>query len=209
MAEPDKAIKAMTAARSNMTKAWAAAKYIIANSPPPVATDSRVKVGARTSGGAIAGATPYADQFATTGAVLALQHTVASTAIAMMDNAGAPLLSSLNTTMFAALNARDAAVAYLHSIEPPPPVGDAQASKAKPSKAKAKARTSGAPVAAGWSSTMQNVGFDVNDELLQVDGVRALVNLSPSRKRLLDLAEIQDTRTSRTINRYWPPVVGG
>jgi hypothetical protein len=191
MGDPTKAIAALTAARSNMTKAWAAAKFVIDNAPPPVASAGSLN----RSSGAPVGLSPYADQYGTAAAVLFLQHTVATTAIGMMDNATAPLLAALNTTMFAALNARDTAVAYLHSIEPPP----------APAGISIPAHASGAPIVAGWGSTMQTTLFDVDDELLQVDGMRALINLSPSRKHLMDLVELQDTKTSRTINRYWPP----
>jgi hypothetical protein len=59
---------------------------------------------------------------------------------------------------------------------------------------------------ARWSAAMSNVLVDLDDELLQVDGVRALVNLSPGRKRLLDLIEAQATKLARTINSYWPPL---
>jgi hypothetical protein len=191
LGDQTKAIAALTSVRSNLTKAWAAAKFVIDNAPPPVAGDASV---ARASGAPV-GLSPYADQYGTAAAVLFLQHTVATTAIGMMDNATAPLLAALNTTMFAALNARDAAIAYLHSIEPP----------AAPAGIRVPAHAAGTPVVAGWASTMQTTLFDVDDELLQVDGMRALINLSPSRKHLMDLVELQDTKTTRTINRYWPP----
>jgi hypothetical protein len=199
MGDPTKAIQALTALRPNLTKAWTGAKYVVDTAPPPVVGAlhiASVKKPARKSGGAIAGASPYADQFVTAQAVMTLQHTVATTAIAMMDISTPALLASLNTTMFAALNARDAAIAYLHSIEPPP----------APAGIRVPASASGtAPVAGGWATTMQTILFDVDDELNMVDGVRALVNLSPSRKHLLDLVELQDTKTTRTINKFWPP----
>jgi hypothetical protein len=203
MGDQAKAIQALTAVRSNMTKAWAAAKFVIANAPPPVvgglhiAAATRPKGRARLSGQPVGGS-PYADQYATAIAVMSLQHTIAITAIGMMDTATAPLLAALNTSMFAALNARDAAIAYIHSIDPP----------AAPAGVRVPAHKSDA-VVSGWALFMPNVPFDVDDELSQVDGVRALFNLSPSRKRLLDLAELQNTKTSRTINKYWPPLPAG
>lgn len=186
------ATKALTGVRSNMRKAWTGAKYVIDNAPPPVAGDGR----ARASGAPVGGS-PYADQYVTAGGVMSLQHAVAVTAMGMMDNAGPDLLAAVNSTMFAALNARDAAIEYIHKLPAaPPPAGDGRA------------RKSGAPVAAGWGTTMQGVVPDVDDEFQMADGIRATVNLSPSRKRLLDLLELQDTKTQRTINNYWPPVVG-
>jgi hypothetical protein len=198
MGDPTKAIAALTAVRSNLAKAWAAAKFVVDTAPPPAAPAAlhvaSIHKPARKSGAPVGGS-PYADQYATAQAVLNLQHTVASTAIGMMDIATAPLLAALNTTMFAALNARDTAVAYLHSIEPP----------AAPAGVRVPASKAGAPIVAGWATTMQAILFDVDDELNQVDGMRALVNLSPSRKHLLDLAELQDSKTSRNINKFWPP----
>jgi hypothetical protein len=137
--------------------------------------------------------------YATTAAVLALQHTVATTAIGMIDLASEPLLTAVNKTLFGALNDRDAAIAYVHSLPvPPPPVDDLRA------------RTSGAEIGvAGWDTTMQNILFDIDDELFQVEGVRALVKLSPGRSRMLDLVELQNTKAARNINRFWPPLPVG
>jgi hypothetical protein len=46
----------------------------------------------------------------------------------------------------------------------------------------------------------------VDDELSTVDSLRARLKLSPGRKRMLDDTELQDTKTERTINKYWPPL---
>jgi hypothetical protein len=197
------AVKALAAARSNLAKTWSGAKFYIKNAPPPVAGEAglkvplKVKAGAHASGGAIAGASPYADMYATTAAVLTLDHTVATTALGLLDTASATVLPALNSTVFAALNSRDAAVAYVHSL-PVPPAGEAGI--------KVPAHASGTPVVAGWSTTMQPVLFDTDDELMQIDGLRASAAISASRTRLLDLAEAQVTKTARNINRFWPPL---
>lgn len=184
------AIKDLTAARSNMRKAWTGAKYVIDNAPPPVAGDGR----ARASGAPVGGGSNYADQFATAMGVLSLQHNVAVTAMGMVDNASAELLAGVSKTVFAALNARDASVEYIHSIDKPPPAGDGRARKSD--------------AVVGWSTFMPNAVPDVDDELQMADAVRATVKLSPGRKRLFDLLELQDTKTEKTINKYWPPPVG-
>jgi hypothetical protein len=211
-----KAVAALAATRSHMRKAWIGAKYVIDNAPPPVAGDggfrvtrakvtvkpkavAKAKAKAHASGGAIPGASPFADQYTTAVGVLTLQHEVATTAIGMLDNASGPLLDSVSKSLFAALNARDQAIAYIHSIEPPPVASDGGVS----------AHSSGAPVAGGWATVMPSVAPFIDDELQQVDGVRASLNLSPGRKRILDDVELQDTKTQRTITQYWPPVVGG
>jgi hypothetical protein len=217
------AVLALTGARSNMTKAWTGAKYVIQTAPPPppgdkptvvrkakakkavvrrarpIARRARVQhvriVRARVSGGAVPGASPYADQYTTTAAVLSLQHAVATTAMGMIDNASEPLLTAVSKNLFAALNARDAAVAYIHSLPVPPPAD-------RPTRA----RASGGAVVGSWATTMQAVVPDIDDEMQQIDGIQATIKLSPGRARILGLAELQDLKTERTINTYWPPI---
>jgi hypothetical protein len=130
--------------------------------------------------------------------VLTLQHTVAVTSMGMLDTAAEPLLTAVSKTVFAALNARDASIAYIHSKDPPPPPAGVR-----------RAHSSGAPIAAGWSTQMQAVLPDIDDELLQADGMRDSPTLSAGRKRVLDAVELQDTKAQRKINAYWPPPVGG
>jgi hypothetical protein len=203
MGDDANAVKALAAARSNLTKTWTGAKFYIQNAPPPVAAEAGIKVtgkakaGAHASGGAIAGASPYADMYATTAAVLALDHTVTTTALGLLDTASATVLPALNSTVFAALNSRDAAVAYIHSLPVPP---------AAAAGSQGTAHASGTPIVAGWSTTMQPILFDTEDELMQVDGLRAGASVSATRTRLLDLVEAQVSRTERNINRYWPPL---
>ena len=189
------AVKALTAARSELAKAWAGAKYVIDHAPPPVAGDDAV---ARSSGAAPAGSSPYADQYVTTGGVLSLQHTVAVTAMGMLANASEPLLTTVSKSLFAALNARDVAIAYMKKKDPPPVAGDGRVH----------AGASGAPIAAGWSTIGQAVLPDLDDEQQMVDGIRATVKLSPGRTRVLNAVELQDSKSGKTINQYWPPVVG-
>ena len=70
-----KAVSTLSTARLQVKLAWRAAKYVIQHAPPPVVGDD---LRARASGGAPAAGT-LADQFATAGAVLDLQHDVAQT----------------------------------------------------------------------------------------------------------------------------------
>jgi hypothetical protein len=195
-----------------MRKAWLAAKYLVDNAPPPVAGDSAVrpakakktkptakhkpKSQAHKSGGAVAGASPFADSFTTAAGVLNLQHDVAAGMLGLLENADATLLPLVSSTLFAALNDRDTAIAYIHSIAPPPVAGDGSV----------KGRSSGGAIAATWDSVMPGVVSYVDDELTAIDSLRARVKLSPGRGHVLDAAEVQDTKTERTINQYWPPV---
>jgi hypothetical protein len=156
-----------------------------------------MKVGAHASGGALVGASPYADIYVTTGAVLTFEHVVATTALSLLDTASATVLSALNSTVFAALNARDSAIAFIHSLPAPPPPA---ALKVAP------AHASGAAIVAGWDTTMQAIIPDTDDELMMTDSLRAGGSVSATRTRLLDLVEAQVTKSARNVNRYWPPV---
>jgi hypothetical protein len=221
--EMDKAVLALTATRSHLRKAWLGAKYVIDNAPPPVAGDASVptvtnvpaqrvakaKAGvkpksvakqrakARISGGAVPGASPFADQFTTALGVLALQYDVATMAMGMLDTASGTLLNSVSTTLFAALTARDTAIAYIHSVDVP-----VAASGGIP------AHSSGGAIVGSWASVMPGVTPYIDDELHQLAGIRATVKLSSGRKTILNAVEVQDVATENTINRYWPPVVG-
>jgi hypothetical protein len=217
LGQPDKAVTALTTARSNMTKAWTATQYLIANAPPPAEPASvrpakavsKTKAPAKAKRRSIpvvkahasddAAVAVYADIYTTAAAVLSLQHAVATTAMGMMDNAAEPLLTAVSKNLFAALNARDGAIAYIHSIAPPPVAADGSVH----------AHTSGAPIAGTWDTIMPSVVPDVDDELQQIAGIRATIKLSPGRARLLNDAELQDRRTESTLNTYWPPVPAG
>jgi hypothetical protein len=216
LGQADKAVTALTAARSNMTKAWTAAQYLIANAPPPAepasvrkATVRKTKAPATAKRQSIpvvkahssdaAAVAVYADQYTTAAAVISLQHAVATTAMGMMDNAAEPLLTAVSKNLFAALNARDGAIAYIHSIAPPPVAADGSVH----------AHASGAPIGGSWDTIMPNVVPDVDDELQQIAGIRATIKLSPGRVRLLNDAELQDRRAETTLNTYWPPVPAG
>jgi hypothetical protein len=192
--DTDKAVAALYTARLQVKLAWRAAKYVIQNAPPPVVGDD---LRARVSGGAPAAGT-LADQYATTGAVLDLQHDVAQTGIGMIDTAKGTLRDSLSRTIFTALDQRDAAIAYIHSIDVPPPVGD-----------DLRARVSGGAVAGTWSTIMPPVGDAIGDEIDQIDGAQALsTTLGAGVKGVLRDAELQAVKSQRSITTFWPPVVG-
>jgi hypothetical protein len=188
--QADKAVAALANARLHVRKAWTGAKYLIDHAPAaPPAGDGRV---GRVSGGAVGGS-PYASIYDTALAVLSLQHDAASTSFGLIDSAKGTLLSSLSTTVFAALNGRDAAIAYIHSIAPPPAAGDGRVG-----------RSSGAPVAAGWGSVMPQAAPQLDDEIQQLDGTLA-GTLSSGASRVLKAAELQDVKTQKTLNQFWPP----
>jgi hypothetical protein len=116
----------------------------------------------------------------------------------MIDTAKGALRDSLSRTIFTALDQRDAAIAYIHSIDVPPPVGDDK-----------RARVSGGAVAGTWSTVMPPVGDAIGDEIDQIDGAQALSStLGPGVKGVLRDAELQNVKSQQAITTFWPPVVG-
>jgi hypothetical protein len=213
------AVASLTAARSHMHKAWIGAKYVIDNAPPPVtaagalsrttvvpkampkavakanAKAKKAKAPAHPSGGAVGGVSPYADEFTTAAAVMTLQDQVAETALGMIGTADATVLPAVSSTLFAALNDRDTAIAYIHSLPAPPAAA-----------AGVHAKVSGGAIVGGWATTMPNVTFQVDDELTLIDNLNSSLKLSPGRTKVLNAAEVQNIKSERNLNLFWPPV---
>jgi hypothetical protein len=186
-AQADKAVGQLLVARTQLRKAWEGAKYVVENAPP-VAAEGAV---GHTSGAPV-GASPYADQYTTAYGVISLQHDVASAAFSLADGATGPLLASLSTTVFSALNSRDAAITYIHSKDTAP-AGAARKSDA---------------VLSPWASAMAPATSLLDDELMQIDGTLQS-NKSSGLRKVLNAAEAQDIKTQRTLNKYWPPAPAG
>lgn len=185
-AQADKAVAQLTIARAQMRKAWAGAKYVIDTAPPAAAADNGT-VG-RASGGAVV--SPYADQYTTAGGVLSLQNEVATTAMGLLDSASGTLQSGLSSTIFAALNSRDTAVAYIHTKD----VAAAPAGLA---------HASGGAVT-GFATTMQAVAPQLDDEMQQAHGM-IKAGVSTGVGKVLKAAVAQDLKSKKTVNKYWPP----
>jgi hypothetical protein len=184
------AVPVLKAVQSNMTAAWAAAKYVIQTAPPPVATDDAV---GHASGGAVAGASPYAAPEQTGLAVLNLQHDVIGSSLGLLDAAPAALQTQIKTTVNATLKARKNAVAYIHTIAPPPVAAD-----------DAFAHASGGAVLSDWATLMPTYLPFLDDEIQQVKGTRAInPKLTPT---FLKNVRVTARATENTINKYWPPV---
>jgi hypothetical protein len=211
---PDKAIVALTAARNNLTKAWKGAKYVIETTPPPPATDAafhksaflksgRLRIykgrrGKRVHGADVVppvGALP-ATIYDTGFAVLSLQHYAAATAVGLIDDTSGTTLTAVRSTLARSLNDRDAAIAYIHSIDIPVPAD-----------AKLGAHSAGtAPGAGDWASTMPNATIQLDDEIQQVEGTMAGAGLTAAESSILAGADYRDIKTERTLNLYWPPL---
>jgi hypothetical protein len=190
--QPDKAAIALRNARTATTKAWAGAKYYIEHPPPaPPATGDSVAIISGAEGGGSAYAGPEDTAFA----VLSLQHQVATTALGMIDTATGALLSSVSTTIFSALNARDTAIAYIHAIPAPPPATDDSLAEA-----------AGGAVASTWATVMPNLVPQLDDELQMIG---AMSTLAAGKKSVLNAAELQTTKTEKNVNTWWPPLPVG
>jgi hypothetical protein len=200
------AVKALTGVQSNLKNVLAGDEFLIKNAPPPVAAagvkvkpKAKAKANAKThaSGGAVGGVSPYADQFATTSAVLTLQHTIATTALGLTDTASPTVLPVLQATVTAALKSRDDLIAFVHAQPAPPAAAEAGI--------KVPAHASGGAVVATWDTTMQAVLFDTDDELMQINGLRASASGTSTPTAFLDQVQVQVTNTASTINKFWPP----
>ena len=215
---PEKAITEETAARNNLSKAWAGAKYVIQTTPAPPAEEASVfhhgafmksgrlriykkKPHAKSvrrvhksksvhkAGGAVGPtlATPYDTAFA----VLSLQHYAATTTVGLIDDSTGTSLLAVRSTLARSLNDRDAAIAYIHSIAPPPPAEGEEGEEGEET--------------ASWSTTMPNAIPQLNDEVQQVEGTLAEPNLTGMQTSILQGANYRDLKTDRTLNLYWPP----
>jgi hypothetical protein len=189
-AQVPQAVAQLAIARAQLRKAWIGAKYVIDTAPPPPAGDGAL---GRISGNG-GGGSPYADQYTTALGVFGLFHDVAVTSAGLTDTGGSALLSALSSSIFAALNQRDAAIAYIHSIDKPPPAGDA--------------RLAGGAIVGSWGTVMPQVIPQLDDEMQQIDGTLK-GTVSSGVGRVLRAAELQDVKSERTVNQYWPPVPAG
>jgi hypothetical protein len=194
-AQQDKAVAQLTVVRTQLKKAWAGEKYLIDHAPPPAPAGDGLIVDA--SGGAVAGASPFASAEDSGAELFKVYREVATTSVALMETAKATLQTALNTTIFATLNGRDAAITYIHAHQPPPPPADSIAG------------ASGGAIASGWGTIMPTVGQLVDDEIQQLDALEAGTAASAGAKRIFRAAELQDTKTQKQINTWWPPLPVG
>jgi hypothetical protein len=136
-------------------------------------------------------------------AVLGLQHDVATTALGLIDGAKGTLLGAVNSTIFAALNRRDQAIAYIHKVAPPAPPVESGSLRAK---REGGVHESGGAVAATFDTVMPGLVPQLDDELQQIGAQQDGGAVVPTGKKLLNDAELQVTRTERTVNQFWPPL---
>lgn len=181
------AVVPMGAAASNVSKAWAAEKYVIKTAPPP-------PVGDALPDDVEASASAYAGPEDSGFAVLSAQHDVVSASVGMMETGNADLAKSLTSAISSVQNARLTAIKYIHSL-PAPPVGDGIG-------------TDGTPVGSTWATVMPGYVAVLGDELQQIKGRLALTKFSAAAKAALTAAQVRAQNTKDLVNQYWPPVPG-
>jgi hypothetical protein len=181
----------LTAASTNATQAWAAAKYVIETAPPPPPPGDGI---ASLEGGV--GST-YAAPEDTAIAVLSLQHEIVVTGLSLVDAADATSLPSVRTLVRNAVNDRDAAIEYIHSIAPPPVA----------SEGRVEASASDEPVASTWDTLMPGVVPVLGDELQVIAGAQAAATATATpADPLYRRIRVRDILTRDTVNTYWPPL---
>src|SRR3954451_13996712 len=194
---PDRAAKSLTRARSYMSAAWRGATYVIKNAPAaPRSSSSRAHRQARASGSGGSGAV-YATAEETGVAVLGYEHDVASASLDLLDGAESALKDAVNNTLFAALNDRDQAIAYIHK-RPSPPASD--------SRLDPKARLSGGGGGGTWDSLMPGIVPDLGDEIQQARGLIGGGALAPDGQQVAAQAKAQILETKDNVNTWWPPL---
>ena len=188
-----KAVASLTVVRNQLKKAWAGEKYLIDNAPPPAPPGDFAFVS-----GAPVSTSPFASAEDSGAELFNVYDEVATMAVGLSDTAKGTVQTALSTTIFAVLNQRDAAIKYIHDHQPPPPPGDVVLADA-----------SGAPVASGWSGVMPTVSDLLDDEIQQLDAMLDIKTLSSGARKIFNAAELQDTKTKRTITTWWPPLPPG
>src|SRR3954447_27030906 len=194
---PDRAARSLTRAGSYMSAAWRGATYVIRNAPAaPRSSSSRAHRQARASGSGDSGAV-YATAEETGVAVLGYEHDVASASLDLLDGAESALKDAVNNTLFAALNDRDQAIAYIHKRPSQPASG---------SRLDPKARLSGGGGGGTWDSLMPGIVPDLGDEIQQARGLIGAGALAPDGQHVAAQAKAQILETKDNVNTWWPPL---
>jgi hypothetical protein len=104
----------------------------------------------------------------------------------------------VRSTLARAVNDRDAAIAYIHSIDPGPAPAPA---------AKVHAHSAGTAPAAGsdWATVMPNATPLLGDEVQQAEGEMEQPGVTGAQMSILKGADYRAIKTQNTINTYWPP----
>jgi hypothetical protein len=130
--------------------------------------------------------------------VLSYQHDVYNATLGLLDDSKGTLRDALSTTMFAAADRRDAAIAYIKTLAPP-----------VDPEAKVVANAADDPVVGDFTVLMPGIVVDLDDELEQGNELLAGGSLTPGEKRIVRLGNAQVLQTENTVNTAWPPDTEG
>jgi hypothetical protein len=201
----------MKVVRRQLASAWRGAKYVIRTAPPPVPEEDAdaARVKAHKSGAAPAGPT-YASPADTGFLVLGLQHQVATETVQLIDGSHGTGLDALSTTLYSALNRRDAALQDILTLAPPVPCDPEDEDCAVPpaDEARVRARSAGdPPVQTTFADVMPNLPPQLDDESQAIQGTLTdATDLTAGGRRLLSLALPQITAAKNIVNTNWPPI---
>jgi hypothetical protein len=195
----DKAATTFKVVRRQLAAAWRGAKYVIRTTPPPPATEDRVRPHARKSGGAPVGPT-LASPADTAMLVLTTMHDVAVNVTQLIDGSHGTGLNALSRTLNFTDDRRDGALNYILSVAPPAPATeDVWRPKAR--------KSGGAPVATTFDTVMPNLIPQFDDELQGIEGLKVdATDLTAGGRRVLTAAGAQVERSKAFVNTHWPPV---
>jgi hypothetical protein len=214
------AVGPLRASRRYLIRSYKGAKYLIANAPPPPATDGsanprlfrrlarRIVRASRTgassgwirarSSGAEGTGPAFADGPTAVFDVFASQFSAATAAVGMAPDVSGTLLTRVQTTLNTAVVLRNRLVKIIHAAEPPaPPVEDGRVH----------ARASGAPVAATFGSVMPGLTVLLDAELQQMKATQEDTSVPAASRAALSKAIAADTQIEALVNQWWPPVV--
>jgi hypothetical protein len=180
------AITALNTASANAVYAWNAAKYVIKATPPPA--DDAFPDGDAAHGG-------YAGPEDTAFAALSVQHDVVDTTVGLLTQVGAKnvaLRKSWVNAIAKSQAARNAAVAYIHTLAPTP-VEDGVGAD-------------GPDAGALWPTVMPGLVPLANDEIKELNGRMKMTGFTGTLRKSLLASRTRAVKTRTLVNKYWPPV---
>jgi hypothetical protein len=180
------AVTALNSASANAVYAWNAAKYVIRSTPPPA--DDALPDGDEATGA-------YAGPEDTAFAALSVQHDVIDTTVGLLTQANAKNVAVRKSWVNAIAKsqaARNAAIAYIHKLAPPPTDDGVGAD--------------GPDAGALWPTVMPGLVPLANDEIKQLNGRMKMTGFTGTLRKSLLASRTRSVKTRTLVNRYWPPV---
>jgi hypothetical protein len=211
----------LTASRRYLIRSYNGAKYLIANAPPPPASEgsanprkflrlARRSIRASSSGGASkggwiraqtsgaeGGGPAFADAPTAVFDVLTSQFNAATAAVGMLPDTKGNLLAKVQTTLNTAVVLRNRLVKIVHAAEPPaPPASDGRVH----------ANASGAEGGSTFGAVMPGLIVLIDAELQQMQAMADDTSVPQASRDALTKAIAADKQIENLVNQWWPPV---